>query len=110
MKKKTVSNKAPLSLTKKTLSKESIEAIRKANTEEGAAKLEYANLCVHERQVGMQMQSIVTAKEEAMAKIIAAKASLSQAATDASRSVGIDPNAAEQWTIQIDAGTIERVG
>jgi len=102
--------KPALSLTKKTLPKEAIEAIRKANSDAGTAKVEYANLCIQEDQVSAQLQKIVLAKKEAMAKINSTNEALSEAAAEASRSVGIDPNNKEQWTIQVDAGTIERVG
>jgi len=110
MSKNVKKNVAPLVLTKKTLSKETITAVRKANSDAGTAKVEYANLCIQEDQVSAQLQKIVLAKKEAMAKINSTNEALSEAAAEASRSVGIDPNNKEQWTIQIDTGTIERVG
>jgi len=103
-----MSKKAPLALTKKTLPKEAIEAIRKANTEAGNAKIEYANLCVQEQHANVQLTQIVAARDAAMTRIIAANDALTQAADAASKSVGVDTKN-ETWTIQVDTGTIERV-
>jgi len=98
-----VANRPALAVAKKTVGKEQLEALRQANTALTESKIILANADLVEAQA-------VANHAAALANSQAAVVAFEEAAANATRSFGGDPNDPKQkWNIQLDSGVAERI-